>query len=72
MKNTVYTCDRCGQTSNIPMNNFKCEFGVPLKSVHPLPDLQTGHLCLTCEPLWNEKFFNQIQDFKKNKKESLI
>ncbi len=61
MKITVYKCDRCGHESNIPTINLICMMGTPLHSIHKLPDIQTGDLCVDCESDWCNTFFNQIK-----------
>ncbi len=60
MKRTTYECDHCKRKSSIHMPKFKCEFGRPLGHNHPLPNVETGHLCPECEADWCNEFFNAV------------
>ena len=66
MLNTTYICNRCGKKSNFAMRNLVIQFGKGWESAcSPLPEIETGDLCIECEVKFSEIFFNQIKTFLK-------
>lgn len=59
MIRNIYICDRCGQESNIKMNQFSFTFDIG-EYGKDLRTINTGHLCITCAHDLSEHFFNQM------------
>jgi DNA-directed RNA polymerase subunit RPC12/RpoP len=66
---TTYKCDRCGATSSVPMAKFTCQLGRRSGGLDKLPNMETGHLCESCEDAWTTRLYRFVLVFLSEEKD---